>query len=98
MFNDVFKKDLVEIAGMKGRRLMRKMRINPYPDALIRQGLHKKKPRETADPILEDAMMYTSSVAMEIMEGLAMVQDSVDAATLETSERKVEVDGALVRL
>ena len=94
----MFKKDLIEIAGMKGRRLMRRMRIDPYPDALIRRGLHKKEPRENADPILEDAMMYTSSVAMEIMEGLAMVQDSVDAGTLEVSERKVEVDGALVRL
>ena len=30
-FNDVFKKDLIEIAGMKGHRLMRRMRIDPYP-------------------------------------------------------------------
>ena len=43
-------------------------------------------------------MMYTSSVAMEIMEGLTMVQDSVDGGVLEASERKAEVDGALVRL
>ena len=43
-------------------------------------------------------MMYMSVVAMEIMEGLAMVQDTVDRTALETSERKAEVDGALVRL
>ena len=97
-FNDVFKKDLIEIAGMKGRKLMWKMRIDPYPDALIRRGLHKKEPRENADPVLEDLMMYTSAVAMEIMEGLVMVQEATDRQTLEASEKKVEVDGALVRL
>ena len=43
-------------------------------------------------------MMYTSAVGMEIMEGLAIVQDAVDRLTLEASERKAEVDGALVRL
>ena len=43
-------------------------------------------------------MMYTSAVGMEIMEGLAMVQDSVDSGVLEASERKAEVDGSLVRL
>ena len=92
-FNDVFKEDLITIAGMKGRRLMRRMRINPYPDALIRRGLYKNEPRETAHPILESAMMYTSAVGMEVMEGLAIVQDAVDRSTLEASERKTEVDG-----
>ena len=97
-FNDVFKKDLIEITGMKGRKQMRKMRIDPYPDALIRWGLHKKEPRENADPVLEDSMMYTLAVAMEIMEGLALCQEAIDRSTLEGSERKAEVDGALVCL
>ena len=97
-FNDVFKKDLITATGMKARRKMRKMRIDPYPDALIRRGLYKKEPREDTDPILEDAMMYTASVGMELMEGLAMVQDAVDRLALEMSERKVEVNGALVGL
>ena len=97
-FNDVFKEDLVTLAGMRGRRLMRRMRIDPYPDALIRRGFYRNKPRETAHPILESVMMYTSAVGMEVMEGLAIVQDAVDRSTLETSERKMEVDGALVRL
>ena len=74
------------------------MRIDPYPDALIRQGFYKNEPRETAHPVLEDAMMYMLVVGMEIMEGLVIVQDAVDRTALETSERKVEVDGALVRL
>ena len=94
----MFKEDLITIAGMRGRRLMRRMRIDPYPDALIRRGFYKNEPRETAHPILESAMMYTSAVGMEIMEGLAIVQDAVDRGTLEASERKTEVDGGLVRL
>ena len=77
---------------------MRRMRLEPYTDALIRRGFYKTEPRETAHPVLQDAMMYTSAVGMEIMEGLAIVQDSVDTAALERSERKAEVDGALVRL
>ena len=77
---------------------MRKMRIDPYPDALLCRGLSKKETKEDADPILEDSMMYTAAVGMELMEGLAMVQDAVDQSALETSERKAEVDGALVRL
>ena len=77
---------------------MRKMRIDPYPDAIIRRGLHKKEARETADPVLEEVMMYTAIVGMELMEGLAMTSDAVDRMALEASERKVEVDGAIVRL
>ena len=94
----MYKKDLITVTGMKARQKMRKMRINPYLDALIHQGLSKKELKETADPILEDSMMYTATVGMELMEGLAMVQDVVDRASLETSERKVKVDGALVWL
>ena len=69
-FNNVFKEDLITIAGMRGRRQMRRMRLEPYTDALIRRGFYKKEPRETAHPVLEDAMMYTSAVGMELMEGL----------------------------
>ena len=74
------------------------MRIDPYPDAVIRWGLTKKEPRETAHPILEEAMMYTAIVGMELMEGLATTSNTVDRMVLEESERKVEVDGALVQL
>ena len=98
MFNNVYKKDFIEVTAMKARRKMRAMRINPYPDAIIRRGLYKKEPRETADPILEDAMMYTAVVGIEMMEGLAITSDAVDRMVLESSERKAEVDGALVHL
>ena len=98
MFNDVFKKDFIEVTVMKARRKMRSMRIDPYPDTILCQGLHKKEPRETAEPVLEEAMMYTSVVGMEMMEGLAITSDTVNRMVLEASERKAEVDGALVRL
>ena len=77
---------------------MRKMRIDPYLDAILRLGLHKKELRENTELVLEEAMMYTTVVGMEVMEGLAMVHDAVDWAALETLERKVEVDGVIVQL
>ena len=98
MFNDVFKKDFIEVTAMKACQKMRSMRIDPYPDAIIRRGLHKREPRETAEPVLEEAMMYTAVVGMEMMEGLALTSDTVDWMVLDRSERKAEVDGALVRL
>ena len=98
MFNDVFKKDLITVSEMKGHRKMRKMRIDPYPDALLRWGLHQKEPRETADPILEDVMMYSTAIGVEMMEGIAIVHNAVDRSMLEASERKAEVDRVLVQL
>ena len=97
-FNDVFKKDFIEVTAMKARRKMQAMRIDPYPNTIIRWGLHKKEARETAKPVLEEAMMYTAVVGMEVMEGLAMTSDAVDRVVLEASERKAEVDGVIVRL
>ena len=77
-FNDVFKKDLITATRMKACQKMRKMRIDPYLDTIIQHGLHKKELRETANPILEDVMMHTTVMGMEMMEGLAMVHDVVD--------------------
>ena len=34
-FNNMFKKDFIEVTAMKARRKMRAMRIDPYPDAVI---------------------------------------------------------------
>ena len=94
----MYKKDFIEVTGMKAHRKMRKMRVDPYPDAVLRRGLHRKEARETADPILEEAMMYSAMVGVELLEGLAIVHDAVDQSTLEVLERKVEVDGAIIQL
>ena len=77
---------------------MRKMWVDPYPDAVLCQGLKQKEERETANPILEDAMMYSAVVGIEMLCRLADVHDSLDGMVLEQSERKVEVDGAIVWL
>ena len=97
-FGDVFKKDFIEVTSMKARRKLRKMRIEPYPDAVLRQGLNQKEPRENANPVLEEAMMYSTVVGTEMLCGMADIIDTVDGMVLEGLERKVEVDGAIVRL
>ena len=47
MFNDVFKNDLVEVMGMVRRRKLQCLRVNSYPDAILRRGLKCKELRET---------------------------------------------------
>ena len=74
------------------------MRIDPYPDTIIRWGLRRKEPRENTDPILEEAMMYSTVVGVECMTGMADIIDMVDGMVLEGSERKVEVDQSIVHL
>ena len=97
-FNNVFKKDFIEVAGMKARRQLRKMRINLYPDAILRRGLHHKELRETVDPLVEESMMYSMVVGTEMLNRMVDIIDTVDGMVLEQSERKVEVDGAIVQL
>ena len=94
----MFKKDLIKVTGMRARRKMRSLRIDPYPDTVLRHGLQRKEARETADPILEEVMMYTVVVGTELLGGLADIHDSIDGMVLEASERKVEVDGAIIWL
>ena len=98
MFNDVFKKDFIEAAGMKAWQRLRKMRIDPYPDAILHRGLHRREVREMIGPMVEEGMMYAAMVGTEMINGMADIIDTVDGMVLEQSERKVEVDGAIVRL
>ena len=42
--------------------------------------------------------MYSAVVGVEMLEGLVMVHDAVDRSVLEASERKAEVDGAIIQL
>ena len=92
-FEDVFKSDFIVATSMKARRKMRAMRMDPYPDAIIRRGLTRKEPRETAHPILEEAMMFTSVMGVELMEGLAITSDTVDRMVLESLERMMDPVG-----
>ena len=94
----MYKKDFIEVTGMKARQKMRSWRINLYPDTVLRQGLLRKEPKENADPILEEVMMYSVVVGVEMLSRMANIIDTVDRMVLEESERKVEVNGAIVRL
>ena len=69
-FNNVFKKDFIEATSMKARRKLNRMKINPYPNAVLRCGLRRKELRENADPILEEAMMYSAMVGTEMLSGM----------------------------
>ena len=92
----MFKKDFIEAVGMKARRKMRKMRINPYPDTILHQGLHHKEPRETINLMVEELMMYSAIVGTEMLCGMADIIDMVDGMVLEQSEAKVKADGDIV--
>ena len=85
-FNDVFKKDLIEVMSMKVRRKLQRMRIDPYPNAILRQGLRRKEQRENTNPVLEEVMMYSAMVGMEMLSGMADIIDTVDGMVLEESE------------
>ena len=98
MFSDMFKKGFIEAMSMKAWRKLRKMRIDPYPNAVLRRGLKRREPRENANPILEEVMMYSAVVGTEMLCGMADIINMVDGMVLEESERKVEVDGSIVRL
>ena len=74
------------------------MRIDPYPDTILRRGLHRKEARETIDPLVEESMMYSMVVGAEMLNGMVDIINMVDGMVLEQSERKVEVDGAIVQL
>ena len=83
---------------MKARRKLNKMQINPYPNAILQCGLRRREERENADPILEEAMMYSAVVGMEMLSGMADIINIVDGMVLEESERKVKVDGNIACL
>ena len=74
------------------------MRINPYLDAVLCQRLHRKEAQETIDPLVEESMMYSAVVGMEMLCGMVDIINTVDGMVLEQSERKAETDGAIVQL
>ena len=83
---------------MKAWRKLRKMRIKPYPDAVLWRDLSQKELKEDTNPVLEEAMMYSAVVGTEMLCGIVDIINMVDGMVLEVSERKVEVDGAIVWL
>ena len=78
MFSDVYKKDLIEAMEMMVRRELHCLRVDPYAETILWRGLKRREARETADPILEEAMLYTSVVSIEMLSGMADIIDTVD--------------------
>ena len=63
----MFKKDFIKVMVMRGRQRLMNLCVDPYPDTLLRRGLKRREARENADPILEEAMMYSATVGVELM-------------------------------
>ena len=74
------------------------MRIDPYPDAILRHSLRRKELRENTNPILKEAMMYSAIMGTEMILGMVDIIDTVDGMVLEGSERQVVVDRNIVHL
>ena len=72
--------------------------MDSYPDALLRRGLKCREARENTDPILEEAMMYSVTVGVELLHGMADIIDTVDGMVLEMSANKADADGKVVQL
>ena len=77
-WSNLYKKDLLEAGSMVGRRRLYTMEGSPYLKALLCRGLKRHENRETADPILEEAMMYTSMVRVKVTSDVGQMNKRVD--------------------
>ena len=71
---------------MVGHHRLCLMEGSPYLEALLKRGFKRRENKETADPILEEAMMFTSMVGVEVLSDMGETNERVDALSLETSE------------
>ena len=62
-----------------------------YLEGLLRRGMKRRENKETADPILEEAMMFSSMVGVEILSDVGQTNERVDALLLEMSEGLAKV-------
>lgn len=59
-------------------------------EALLYQGLKRRESQETADPILEEGMMFTSIVRVKMLDDIANTNKRVDQLSLEMLEGVVK--------
>ena len=90
-WSDLYKKDLIEVGSMVGRRRLCLMKGSLYLEALLKRGFQRHENKENADPILEEAMMFTSMVGVEVLSDVGQANGRVDALLLETSEGLAKV-------
>ena len=86
MWSDLYKRDMIEAGSMVGHRHLRLIEGSPYLEALLKRGFWRRENRETTNPILEEAMMFTSMVGVEVLSDVGNTNKRVDALSLETSE------------
>ena len=89
-FSDVFKKNIIKALGMKSRRKLQHLMVNPYPDAILRRGLKRREQRENADPVLEEVMMYSATTGVECLYGIVDIINTVDGMVLLLLEQVVK--------
>ena len=85
-WSDLYKKDMIKVGSMVGCRCLHLMEGSPYLEALLRRGFKRCENKETANPILEEVMMYTSMVGVEVLSDMKQTNERVDALLLEMSE------------
>ena len=90
-WEDLYKKDLLEAGSMMAHHHLRQINGSLYLEALLRRGLKRRENKETANPILEEVMMFTGMVGVEVIEDIANTNERVDALSLETLENVVKV-------
>ena len=86
-FGDLFKKDLIEVGSIYARRALRTLDISLYLSALFKRGLKRGEVRETAEPILEEGMMFTSMVGMELTNEMVDINQRMDDFKAEVETR-----------
>jgi hypothetical protein len=82
---------LIATAGVVGRRKLRRIHVAPYTEALMKRGLMKGEPRENISPEVEEGMMFSAALVVEIAEGMADLGD-------EVTEGKAMVDSKVAVL
>ena len=82
-FGDLFKKDLIKVGSIYACQALRMLDISPYLSALFKRGLKKGEARETAEPILEEGMMFTSMVGVELTNEMVNINQRMDDFKVE---------------
>jgi hypothetical protein len=82
---------LIATARVVGRRKLRRIHVAPYMEALMKRGLAKGEPWENISPEVEEGMMFSAALAVEIAEGMANLRD-------EVTEGKAMVDSKVAVL
>ena len=59
----------------------------PYASALIKRGLTKGEPRETIAPEVEEGMMFSAALGVEIAEGMADLGDEITEGKAEVNAK-----------